>query len=192
MCRDSCGIDLRAGRLGLAIVIFRPGGLDWFSGLWLAFIGWFLENAASASYRQAKWQGALQGFTASQVMTPGYPVVPPDITVNQLVQEYVFPTGHRFFMVADEDRLKGILTLHNIKSVPQQAWHATRVKEIMTPVDRIQVAQADQEVLSTLEQMNENGINQMPVVSGEGRIIGLVTRDNLARLLRTRSELEHR
>jgi predicted transcriptional regulator len=36
--------------------------------------------------------------------------------------------------------------------------------------------------------MDESNINQMPVVSGGG-IIGLITRDNLIRLLRTRSEL---
>jgi len=46
----------------------------------------------------------------------------------------------------------------------------------------------DEEVLSVLEQMEEYGISQMPVES-EGRVIGLVTRDDVLRLLYTRSRL---
>ncbi len=161
---------------------------DWLSGLWLVFIGWFLGNAASASYRQAQWRGALQGFTASQVMTSDYPVVPLSITVSQLVQRYIFTSGRGCFLVADEGGVRGILTLHNIKSVPQPNWGVTQVKEIMTPVDKLKIAHPDQDALSILEQMDESSINQMPVVSGGG-VIGLITRDNLIRLLRTHSEL---
>jgi CBS domain-containing protein len=62
------------------------------------------------------------------------------------------------------------------------------VKEIMTPVDKLKTAHPNQDALSLMEQMDESGINQMPVVS-EGRVVGLVTRDNLIRFLRTRSEL---
>ena len=121
-------------------------------------------------------------------MTSDCPVVPSNITVNRLVQEYIFTTGHRFFLVADDSGLKGILTLHNIKSVSQQSWDVTQVKEIMTPLDRLKVAHPNQDALSILEQMDENDINQMPVVS-EGRVVGLIARDNLIRFLRTRSEL---
>lgn len=173
---------------GILVIFLRPFGLDWFSGLWLAFIGWFLENAASTSYRQVQWRGALQGLTASQVMTSDYPVIPLSITVSQLVQEYIFASGHGYFLVADEGGVRGILTLPNIKSVSQPNWGVTQVKEIMTPVDRLKIAHPDQDALSILEQMDESNINQMPVVS-EGRVIGLIIRDNLIRLLYTRSQL---
>ncbi len=121
-------------------------------------------------------------------MTSDLPVVPSNVTVNHLVQGYIFTSGRHFFLVADEGELKGILTLHNIKSVSQQNWDTTQVKEIMTPVDKLKAARPDQKALSILEQMIENDINQMPVVR-EGRVIGLITRDNLLRFLRTRSEL---
>jgi len=173
---------------GILIVFLRPFGLDWFSGLWLVFIGWFLGNAASTSYRQTQWRGALQGFTASQVMATDYPVVPLSITVSQLVQGYIFRNSRGCFLVIDEGEVRGILTLHNIKSVSQLNWSVTQVKEIMTPVERLKIAYPNQDALSILEQMDENNINQMPVIS-EGRVIGLITRDNLIRLLRTRSEL---
>ncbi|MDH5695987.1 MAG: site-2 protease family protein [Dehalococcoidia bacterium] len=173
---------------GIVIIFLRPFGLSWFSGLWLVFIGWFLQNAASISYRQTQWREALRGFTASQVMTSDYMVVPPNVSINYLVQRYILPAGHRFFLVADEGRFHGILTLHNIKSVPQSDWDMTQVERIMTPVDQLKVASPEQDALSILEQMGESDINQIPVVS-EGRVIGLITRDNLTRFLRTRSEL---
>ena len=171
---------------GILIMFLSRGG--WFSGLWLIFIGWFLRNTASSSYHQAQWREALREVSASQVMTPDCPVIPPNVTIDRLVQEYVFTSGCYFFLVTDEDGVKGILTLNNIKAVSRQNWDVTQVKEIMTPIDKVKVAHPNQDALSILEEMDENDINQMPVVS-EGRVIGLITRDNLLRFLHTRSEL---
>ncbi len=67
---------------GILIAFLNPFGLSWLNGINIAFIGWFLESAASASYRQIRWQEALHSSTASEVTTPDYPVIPPDITVN--------------------------------------------------------------------------------------------------------------
>ena len=171
---------------GISVAFLFPQQV--LSGLWLAIIGWFLSTMASTSYRQAQWQGALQGVTVSAIMTSECPVVSADITVNRLVQQYIFSSGQRCFLVADEGELKGMLTLQNIKSVTQSNWEATEVKNIMTPVEKLKVTYPDQEALSVLEQMDENNINQMPVVI-KGRVIGLITRDNLMRFLHTRSEL---
>jgi len=173
---------------GILIVFLHPFGLSWFNGVWIAFIGWFLQSTASASYRQAEQREALRGLTASQVMVPNFMIVPPNTTVNQLVWGYVLPTGHHIFLVTDEGRLKGILTLNNIKTIPQSDWDMTQLEKIMVPADQLKVASPDQDALSVMEQMDENDINQMPVVN-EDRVIGLITRDNLIRFLRTRAEL---
>ena len=185
-----------ATRLGQAVAYtFILGGIlmmfllhEWLGGLWLVFIGWFLQGTASISYRQAQWREALRGFNASQMMTSDYMVVPSNITLTQLVHGYVLPTGRHFFLVTDEGRFKGILTLRNIKSVSQSNWDTTQVEKIMVPIDQLKVARPEQDVLSVVEQMDESGVNQMPVVS-EGMVIGLITRDNLVRSLRTRAEL---
>lgn len=163
-------------------------GLPWFGGLWIAFIGWFLRNAALNSYRQAQWRDALKRFTAAQVMTVNCPVVPSDVTLNQVVQEYILPSGCRLFMVADRGRLEGILPLQNIKPVSQQNWGVTQVKEIMLPIDKLKAAYPEQDALSVLEQMDESDTNQM-LVSGGGRVIGVIARDDLISFLRTRTEL---
>jgi Zn-dependent protease len=169
---------------GIALVFLLR---DLFSGLWLAFVGWFLENAASASYRQSQWREGLSGLTAAQVMTTDFAVIAPDVTVVEVIQEHILAGGRRFFVVADQGKLNGVLTLHDIKSVPQQNWGTTRVREVMTAVDKLKVASPDQEVLTVLEEMVENDINQVPVVA-EGGVVGLITRDKLLRTLPTRSE----
>jgi Zn-dependent protease len=67
---------------GILITFLQPFGLYWFDGIWFVFIGWFLARVASASYRQICWQEELHSFVASEAKPPGYPVVPPDITVK--------------------------------------------------------------------------------------------------------------
>jgi len=91
-------------------------------------------------------------------------------------------------MAADGGRPQGIFTLENIKSVPRQKWDVTSVKEIITPIDKLKAVHPEQDALSVVEQMDESGMNQVLVVS-EGRVIGLISRDELMSLARTRSEL---
>ncbi|MFC1860480.1 CBS domain-containing protein, partial [Chloroflexota bacterium] len=100
-----------------------------------------------------------------------------------------FPIGRSCFLVAEEGGVvEGIVTLHNVKSVPQSRWGVTQLREIIIPIDKLKTAYPEQDALSILEQMDESSVSQMPVVS-QGRVIGLVTRDNLIMLLRTRSAL---
>lgn len=172
--------------VGFLFIFLYPH--QWFSGLWLAFIGWFLANTATASYRQAQWQRLLQGVTVAEIMTSECPIVSPEDTVGYLIHNYIFTRGQRCFLVNDGGELKGILTLGNIKSVPHPNWALTPVKSIMTPMEKLKVAQPAQDALSALEQMDEHDINQMPVVS-EGRVVGLITRESLGRLIRTRARL---
>ena len=178
---------------GIAVVVLAlfgsaPFGFSWFNGFWMAFIGWFLKNAATASYHQAQWRETLKRFTAAQVMIANCPMIPSNVTISQLVQGYVIPSGCRLFMAADEGRLQGIFTLENIKSVPRQKWDVTLVKEIITLIDQLKAVHPAQDALSVVEQMDESGMNQVLVVS-EGRVIGLISRDELMSLVRTRSEL---
>jgi Zn-dependent protease len=171
---------------GIVLMFLYPG--NWFNGLWLAFIGLFLTYVATTSYRQAQWQAALQGIRVADVMTTTCPVISPYMTVSRVVQDYIFISGHRCFMVTDGAELRGLLTLQNIKSADRKNWGTASVGDVMIPAERLKVIPLDEEVLSVVEQMEEYGINQMPVVS-EGRIVGLIDRDDIIRLLYTRSRL---
>jgi Zn-dependent protease len=93
---------------------------NWFSGLWLAFIGWFLMNAAQENVVQVSIRSALSGLRVEDVMSRDCPAVSGRISLAELVWDHVLRTGQRCFTVTDGTRLDGLVTLHQIKAVPQE------------------------------------------------------------------------
>lgn len=169
------------------IAIFFITG-DWFGGIWIALIGWFLENAASSSYKQILVKDMLQKFTARDALRTDCDYISPDLSLGRLVYEHVFPHGSRCFVVVEEGNLRGILTFRNIKSVPQTQWEYTKVERAMTPMHKLELARPDEDAASLVERMDEAEINQMPVIS-DGKFMGLVTREGLMNIIRARLDL---
>lgn len=159
-----------------------------FGGLWIALIGWFLENAASSSYKQVIMKDMLQQFTARDAIVTECDLVPSGLSLKRLVMENVLPRGKRCFVVMDEGQMKGMITLRNIKAVPQARWDYASVEKTMTPLYKLETARPDEDAGTLMERMDELDVNQLPVVS-DGKFLGLVTREGLLRVIRTHLDL---
>ena len=146
----------------VGIMLVFGGNLPF--GLWIAFIGWFLANAASASYRQVVFRDSLKGFTASDLMTRDCPSVASQLTLRELVQDHILRTSRRCFLVTENGQLGGIVTLHNIRGVPQQRWDTTTIGQVMTPIEKLKMVHPNDDALGILERMDGEDVNQMPVV----------------------------
>ncbi len=162
---------------------------NWFSGLWLAFIGWFLMNAAQESVVQVSVRSALSGLVAEDVMNRDCPTVSARMALAELVREHILRTGQRCFVVADGSRLEGLITLHQIKAVPQERWVQMSVGEAMTPVSQLRIVAPDRPLLDVLQLLEGRDINQVPVAAGD-RLVGMITRDHLLRVLAAKMELD--
>jgi Zn-dependent protease/CBS domain-containing protein len=169
---------------GIAFLLFFQ---FWLNGLWLIFIGWFLNNAARASYQQVLLRDALIGITVRQVTDYSCPLIPPDLNLMELVQQYILPTGRNCFLISWGAGLEGMVTLQQIKKVPRTSWAITSVQDIMTPASKLKVAYADQDILSVLQEMNGESANHIPVME-TGKVIGIINREDIARFLRTRAD----
>jgi len=168
--------------------IWQIFGGNWANGLWIGFIGWFLENAATASYRRVALQEMLAGHTAREVMMTDCPRIARGLTLDVLVDQVVLPSGRRCFPVMEDDQVYGLLTLHLIKKVPREQWATTRVEEVMIPQAELKTVKPDDELIVVFERMTAEDINQFPVVEN-GHLLGMVARDNVLAFLRTRAEL---
>ncbi len=74
-------------------------GTGFINGLWLAFIGWFLNSAAAQSYQQVVIEDMLAGIPVSQLMRTNPRAVPGFISVGNLVQDYMMGNDEQSFPV---------------------------------------------------------------------------------------------
>lgn len=160
---------------------------DFFGGLWLGFIGWFVLSAAQESYAQVTIRNYLRGLRAADVMTSDLPSVSRDISIDDYVQE-LLRTGRRCHLVTGANKLVGLVSAHSLNAIAREEWGNTPIQRVMLPREHIHWAASDESLLSILERMQEHDINQMPVVREE-EVLGLVTRDSILRVIQTRLEL---
>ena len=158
------------------------------NGLWIAFIGWFLNNAAESSYQQVVLKDMLTGIAVRDVMARQCVTVPTDLRLDRLVEDHILGEGQRCFFVTDNGHLEGLITLHNITALPRDRREKLTTREVMTPVDALLRARSDEDVLTLLQRMDEANVNQVPVME-DGHLLGMITRANLLHYMRLRSEL---
>jgi CBS domain-containing protein len=178
------GLLLIAG--GIVLLILSR---QWFNGLTLIFVGWVLHLAAVQSRRQTALREALQHIAARDMISGESPImVTPQLTVGQLVRDHILVTGQRYFVVAEEGKLLGVVTIRDIKKVPKKRWNSTKISRAMTPAKQLRTASAQQSAASVLELMDELRIKRMPVLEKD-KVIGVISQDSLNRLKKTRVEL---
>jgi Zn-dependent protease/CBS domain-containing protein len=159
-----------------------------FGGLWIAFIGWFLMDAAKSSYAEVETTAALRGVRVSEVMSRDCVTVDRGMSLQDFVDVYLLKTGQRCFAVADQGRLVGIITPREVGAVPRDRWDNTTVREAMRPLQELHVIAPDTPVLDALKLLVSNDVNQLPVVAN-GTLKGMVSRSQLVQLLQVRSQL---
>ncbi|MGE0826640.1 MAG: site-2 protease family protein [Candidatus Binatia bacterium] len=180
-----------AGRAVAFLFIFSGFGMTlggaFVQGLWIAFLGWFLLSATESNVQSITFQQALGGLTAHDVMATDYPRVPDSLSLTQLVEDHILVTGKRCFLVTAEHDLLGLITVHQVKSVPRAAWSHTTVHQAMIPLERLRYVTPEAPLNEVLTVMDEADLGQVPVVRN-GKLLGLIGRDHLLRIIRTRIE----
>ncbi|MFO8037496.1 MAG: site-2 protease family protein [Anaerolineales bacterium] len=169
---------------GAQIPFFGSGLID---GLWLAFIGWFLNSAAVQSYHEIVVQDILEGVQVKVIMRDDPPTVGENETVSALVHEYIMQKDDHAFPVVDEDSLKGVVTLEDVRGVPQEEWGQVLVSEIMTPKADLVTAALDEDASDAFTKLSQQSVRQLPVVEGE-KLVGVLRREEIVKWLKIHAE----
>lgn len=173
---------------GAEIPILGSGLIN---GLWLAFIGWFLNSAALQSYQQVAIHDVLHGVPVARVMRSNPPTVPSSVSVSSLVHDYVMGTDDHAFPVVDSGQLVGIVTLEDIRSVPREEWDMRNVRQIMTPIDKLVVVAPDEDAADALDKLAKQDVHQLPVVR-EGQLVGLYRQRDILKWLHLQADARMR
>lgn len=174
--------------LFIAFGIFRFFGGAGFGGLWIAFIGWFLLQAAGASYTSVALTSGLRNVHVSDVMSRECIAVDGNTNVQHFVEEYLLRSGRRCFVVEQNGQVAGLITPHEIKELDRQRWPYTTLRDVMRPLEQVHTVSPETPVMEALETMGRDDVNQLPVVS-DHHLDGIITRANVLQYLQTRAEL---
>lgn len=169
---------------GLQVPFFGTGFVN---GLWLAFIGWFLNSASAQSYQQVVVQDILEGVPVERLMRSNPPTVSPACSIIDLVHEHVMGTDDHAFPVMDDGRLVGLVTLDDMRQVSRDAWTTTTVREIMTPADQLVATNSEEDAAEALNKLRQRDVRQLPVLR-EGNLAGLLRRRDIIRWLQLEAE----
>lgn len=175
--------------IALGLVNLLAG--NWVGGIWYGLIGLFIRAAASSSYMQMETRQAFEGEPVSRFMVRDPIVAPPDITVQQLVDEYVYGHHHELFPVSGDSRLLGCVGVREIKQVPRDQWEQVTVREVMSPCNADNTVAPDEDAVRALTLMRRTGNSRLMVVR-DGQLVGLVTLKDLLHLISLRMDLEGR
>lgn len=151
-------------------------------GLWLAFIGWFLNTAAVASYRQVLIRGLLQDVPVTRLMRPLPVRIDPASPIRVLVDDYLLATDEHVFTVATTDRIVGLVRASDVRKASRAAWETEPVSAIMTPFDALPKALPSWDTFQALQELGRSNADEMLVTDG-ARVLGMVRRQDITRWL---------
>jgi len=174
--------------LFICLGIFRFFAGAGFGGLWIAFIGWFLMQAAGASRASVALSSGLKGVKVSDVMESSCTVVDGNLNVQRFVEDYLLKSGQRCYVIEQQREIAGLVTPHEIKALERARWPYTTLYDIMRPLDQLHTVEPNTPLMEALETMGRDDVNQLPVVSNH-HLEGIVTRAHVLQFLQTRAEL---
>ena len=160
-----------------------------FGGLWMAFIGWFLLDAARSSYVQVGLLAGLRGHQVADMMERDCATVPAYVSVRDFVDEYLLHSANRCFVVLQDEQPVGIVTPSEVKAVGRDRWTQTSLQSIMRPLDQMPAVPPEMPVEQALDLMSRTRANELAVVS-RGKLEGIFSRHQIARFLQLQSGIE--
>ena len=170
---------------GLNLPVLGGGVLN---GLWLIFIGIFLNNAALGGYRQMVMDGQLAKVQVRSVMQTRVPMISSDASLGELLSRNLTqPDGYTLFVTEGQD-VVGVVAMKDMKDLIPDRWPATTVADVMTPISELLYVSADEDVVNALEHLQRLDLRHIPVMLND-RIVGLLHRKDVHRLLQLHSEL---
>ncbi len=178
------GIAVLLALVGVWTVV-RAG----FDGIWTVLIAIFLWQAAGEAYRSVLLREALDKVSISSLMRLPSGSVPGDLSVLSFVEHYLLPARGAVFAIEEDGRRIGLIGGSQVRDIPRDKWGGLHVRDTMllpSPVYSISPDESALRALLRLSRPDAENLSELPVVS-EGRLVGVVGNDEIARYLQERA-----
>jgi len=160
------------------------------NGIWIAFVGWFLLSAGSSEEMGSQVRGLLTAVPVSAAMTSPVVIVPDWLTVEQFL-ESIAPQ-HRFTTYPVHDpsgKLTGIVRLGDLAMMPPQARAEERLRDRARPISEVPTSRPDEDLAALIQRVGAALEQRVLVFDSSGRLAGIVSPADVARVLAVRQTL---
>jgi Zn-dependent protease len=175
------------GLLFSGVWILFDGSSGALGGLWLIMIAWFMYAGAASSQYASTFQEALRRLTVASVMDRDFGRVQAGVSVQAFAEEHLLEprstaavAGAQSYAVYRDDFVIGLLSLKQLGQIPMHSWGQTSIERAMLPIEAAPSMEPSAPALGALHLILEEGAEQIAVMA-EGRLLGLVTRNDLAK-----------
>ena len=176
--------------------LLMAGGLvelfygNFVSAVWWFLLGMFLRSVSAASYQRVLMQSVLEGEPVRRFMNPNPVTVKPDITVQDLVENYIYKYHHKMFpVVTDSQQLVGCVSTEQVKQMPREEWNQHSLREITQACSPQNTVSPDTDAAKVLSIMSREGDRGLVVVDNN-KVVAFVSPQDLLHFLSAKLELE--
>jgi len=183
-------VSAKAGQLAAAGLLFSgiwilfDGSSGALGGLWLIMIAWFMYAGAASSQYASAFQETLRRLTVASVMDRDFGRVQAGVSVQAFAEEHLLEQQQtlapRAYAVYRDDYLVGLLSLRELGRIPMSTWSNTSIERATLPIESAPAMEPSAPALGALHLILEEGVEHIAVMA-EGRLLGLVTRNELAK-----------
>jgi CBS domain-containing protein len=171
------GIAAQVGQF-LAIGL---GLLGLFGNPLLLFIALFVWMGAAGEAHAAQLREVSRGLRVGDAMVTKYESLSPSGTVEDAVQCLIRTTQHDFPVVDGGGLLRGVLTRDDIIRALRERGPEAPVLEVMRR--DIPLVHHRHSLEEALRAMQRDGVPAVGAVDAEGRLMGLITPENLGEMM---------
>ena len=150
----------------------------------LALVSLFVFLGAGAEAAAVETRVAGEGLNVNQMMVTHFRTIPVYAPLSDAVDLLLSGEQREFPVVDNLGRVEGVLTRDNLIKGISQRGPASTVGEAMTA--RVQPVSPRLGFQEALERLRSSGLPALPVVDETGRLVGLLTLDNITDLLLVR------
>lgn len=173
--------------MGFAILNLFSGNL--ITAVWWFLLGMFLKGAANLSYQQVLVRKMLSGEPVRRFMSPHPVVVSPSVSLDDLVDHYIYRYHHKIFPVVEDERLVGCIRIEQIREIPREQWGHKTVGDIAKPFSDENTIHAREDTVGALSRMNQTG-NSRLLVTEKDKLVGVITLKDILNFLSLKLDLE--
>lgn len=179
---------------GFGIVLIILGAISFISGnfiggVWWFLIGMFLRSASQASYQQLVMRKTLEGETVERFMKRDPVTVPSSMTIDDLIENYIYKYQYKMYPVVDDSQLAGCVNVKQIRQIPREERHQHTVGELADQCTQDNTIEKHTDAVKALSAMRRSGNSRLMVVEN-GRLVGVIALKDMLEFLSLKIDLE--